>query len=111
MYKDFYKIISTYKVTSSFETVFESPENLMYLIGLDRRSIEYREITQKALILLSNRKEISFDGNIRLLNPKHYNSEMNSSLRKYYKAAFNLGHIFSKEDYLILFMKLGVVTI
>lgn len=77
------------------------------LIVIERLLVNYNEKSREALITLSNLFDIDVSNNISLKEIEfHYETEKDSFLRESYKAAFNLGSILSKEDYIRIFYNL-----
>lgn len=92
---------------STFNT-FLNPEVKMELIVIETLLTNYRMKTKEALITLSNIYNIEFSNYIILMDEQKisYSVEKNPILKEYYKAAFNLGSILSKEDYKKIFFNL-----
>jgi hypothetical protein len=94
-------------VKSTFNTFLNS-EVKIELIVIDTLLANYRNKTKEALITLSNIYNVEFSNYI-ILKEGHeltYSHEKNPILKEYYKAAFNLGAILSKEDYKKVFLNL-----
>jgi hypothetical protein len=92
---------------SSFDT-FLSSEVKVELIVVENLLANYRKKTKEALITLSNIYNIEFSNFLILKEDQKitYSDEKNLILKEYYKAAFNLGSILSKEDYKKIFFNL-----
>ena len=92
---------------STFNTFLNS-EVKSELIVVESLLINYRKKTKEALITLSNSYNLKFSNYIFLKEEQkiNYTDEKNFVLREYYKAAFNLGSILSKEDYKKIFFNL-----
>lgn len=92
---------------SSFNTFLNS-EVKKELIVVEALLANYRTKTKEALITLSNIYNIEFSNYIILMEEQKitYLEEKNPILKEYYKAAFNLGCILSKEDYKKIFFNL-----
>ncbi|ATA67652.1 hypothetical protein CGC48_02775 [Capnocytophaga cynodegmi] len=100
------KLINS-KKTSTLNTLLNQ-EVKRELIIIDNLMNNYKRKTKEALITLSNTYNIEIADYLVLKNNQEltYSKEENSMLRDYYKAAFNLGSIFSKEDYRKIFFTL-----
>ena len=92
---------------STFNT-FLSSEVKIELIIVETLLANYKKKSKEALITLSNMHNIEISDYIILADGQDvtYKTEKNSGLREYYKAAFNLGSILSKEDYKTIFFNL-----
>lgn len=77
------------------------------LINLESQVKSYSKITKEAIILLSNKTNLEIGSFVSLEQSKilHFSIEKDSVLKEYYKSAFYLGLIFSKEDYKSIFYK------
>lgn len=95
------------KSTSTFYTFLNS-EIKIELITIESLLTNYKKKSKEALITLSNIHKIEVSDYIILTEELNinYKLEKDSYLREYYKAAFNLGAILSKEDYKTIFFKL-----
>ena len=108
------KIISSANKTSSFYSIFEakkSSRSKLVLIDLNKKVSSFHKITHEALIVLSNRVEISFGEFVQMSTIANYSNERESSMQKQCKAAFYWGLILAKEDYTTLLIKLGVTEL
>ncbi|HMR89486.1 MAG TPA: DUF6521 family protein [Saprospiraceae bacterium] len=92
---------------SSFNTFLNS-EVKMELIVIETLLVNYRRKTKEALITLSNIYNVEISDYVILKEELKitYSEEKNPILKDYYKAAFNLGSILSKEDYKKIFFNL-----
>jgi hypothetical protein len=92
---------------STFNTFLNS-EVKMELIVIETLLANYKKKTKEALIILSNIYKIEISDYLILEDGQNptYTGEKNPILREYYKAAFNLGSILSKEDYKTIFLNL-----
>jgi len=92
---------------STFNTFLNS-EVKMELIIIETLLANYRKKTKEALIMLSNIYNIEISDYLILKEEQKitYSEEKNPMLKEYYKAAFNLGSILSKEDYKKIFFNL-----
>ena len=94
-------------VKSTFNTFLNS-EIKVELIIVETLLANYRNKTKEALITLSNIYNVEISDYIILKEEDKitYSEEKNPILKEYYKAAFNLGSILSKEDYKKIFFNL-----
>lgn len=92
---------------STFNTFLNS-EVKMELVVIETLLSNYKKKTKEALITLSNIFNVEFSNYIILEEEQKitYAEEKNPILKEYYKAAFNLGAILSKEDYKKIFFNL-----
>lgn len=92
---------------STFNTLLNS-EVKVELIDIETLLVNYRKKTKEALITLANIYNIEISNHIILKEEKRiiYSEEKNPILKEYYKAAYNLGSILSKEDYKKIFFNL-----
>ena len=92
---------------STFNT-FLNPEVKMELILIETLLANYRKKTKEALITLSNIYNVDISNYVILKEEQKitYSEEKDPILKEYYKAAFNLGSILSKEDYKTIFLNL-----
>ena len=89
---------------STFNT-FLNPEIKKELITIEILLNNYKEKSKEALITLSNIYNVELSIYLILKEEMkiNYSEEKNPILKEYYKAAFNLGSILSKEDYKKIF--------
>lgn len=92
---------------STFKTFLNS-EVKMELIVIETLLTNYKKKTKEALITLSNIYNIEISDYLILVQGQNesYTGEKDPILREYYKAAFNLGSILSKEDHKTIFFNL-----
>ena len=92
---------------STFNT-FLNPEVKMELILIETLLANSRKKTKEALITLSNIYNVDISNYVILKEEQKitYSEEKDPILKEYYKAAFNLGSILSKEDYKTIFLNL-----
>ena len=101
--------LSRLKISSNLNSFIKSSENIKYkLKSRVKKSIEFEEITNNSFIYLSNYENLTIDGFLKLEKTFKYTNVENLVKKKYFKAAYNLGCILSKEDYKNIFWKLGV---
>ena len=92
---------------STFNT-FLNTEVKKELIEVEILLANYRKKTKEALITLANIHKISISNFLYLEQDEEitYSKEQNPILKEYYKAAFYLGLILSKENYTRIFFNL-----
>lgn len=92
---------------STFNTLLNA-EVKIELIVIENLLANYKKKTKEALITLSNIHNIEISDYVILKDElkSTYSEEKNNILKEYYKAAFNLGAILSKEDYKTIFFNL-----
>lgn len=106
---DIYKKLNAGSKRSTFNSVFADDILRRALIGINQQSVAYKEITNKALLVIGRNVTISEDGFIEVMQTLNYKKNK-EPLRSYYKAAFNLGLVLSKEHYREIFLRIGVVA-
>ena len=93
---------------STFNSLFNNEELKNCLIRKDEQMVSFTDITNDALIYLGNQTQIYIDKHILAKSVlKYQNENKDPFLKDYYKAAYNLGIIFAKEDYLTIFLRIG----
>lgn len=93
---------------SSFNSLFKNEELKNCLIRKDEQMVSFTDITNDALIYLGNQTQVYINKYIKAQSSLEYqNKNENPFLKDYYKAAYNLGLIFAKEDYLTIFLRIG----
>jgi hypothetical protein len=97
--------------SSSFTTLFKTPELKNRTILLNQKVEAFRGITNQALIYLGNKVEVKIDKFIQIGQKIHYSQEQKPSSKFYAKSAYNLGLIMIKEDYKSIFVKFEIVNI
>lgn len=92
---------------STFKT-FLNTEVKKELIVIETLLSNYKLKTKEALITMSNLYNTEFSDYLILREEKQisYSQEKNLLLKEYYKAAFNLGSILSKDDHNKIFFNL-----
>lgn len=92
---------------STFNTLLNA-EVKIELVVIENLLANYKKKTKEALITLSNIHNIEISDYLILKDElkSTYAEEKNNILKEYYKAAFNLGSILSKEDYKTIFFNL-----
>lgn len=99
--------------TSSFFTIFEKEmsDKKEYSINISERVRSFQKITNDGLIQLGNETRLEFSEYITISKTIKHTKFKSSSDLDFYKAAYYLGLIFSKEDYRTIFLKLGVMPL
>jgi|SRR5690554_1426331 len=95
------------RTKSTFKTFLNNDVN-RELIRIETLLNNYRKKTKEALITLSNLHNTEFSDYLILRDEQQisYSQEKNPLLKEYYKAAFNLGSILSKDDHNKIFFNL-----
>ena len=93
---------------STINTLFKSAELKNRLIPINKRVEAFKIITNQAIIYLGNKNNLTLGSFIELDKTIHYRNEDNAIIKKYVKAAYNLGVIISKENYIIFFTKINI---
>jgi len=99
------------KKSSTLTTVFDSNELKKQLIDKDEQIDRFREITNEGFIYLSTNEKVAVGEYITIKNIINYKQENHLYLKQKYKASYNWGYILAKEDYLTIFLKIGVTKI
>jgi hypothetical protein len=92
--------------SSNIKTLLND-EIKLKLIDFESKVKNYKVKTNEAIIVLSNKIKLEIDDFVTIskFDSINYNSEKDNILRQYFKGAYYLGSIFSKEDYKSLFYK------
>lgn len=93
---------------SSFNTIFK--DHTEFFIGLANKADSFFSITNNGLIYLGSEVNIIMNDFLSIDNTVDYQDYKSSNFQEYFKAAYNLGIIFEKEDYKNLFLKMGVYS-
>jgi hypothetical protein len=99
--------------TSSFSSIFETKmtDKKEYSINISERVESFSKVTNDGLIQLGNETEVDFSEYITVSKTLKYTEFKSSFDFDFYKAAYYLGLIFSKEDYRTIFLRLGVIPL
>lgn len=76
------------------------------LVGKKKSVLAYKKATNESLILLSSRTEINISEYVSVSNVLKYEYEKDKIKKVYGKAAYNLGVILSKEDYINVMLRI-----
>lgn len=98
--------LSSCKVTSTFQTLFKETSLKNSLIGMNDKISSFENISNRSLLIIGNKASISSGSYIKLCEVLDYRKSP-PALKKYFKAAYNLGVILGKEDYREVFLKIG----
>ena len=98
-------------INSTFSTLFNHVELKKQLLLKDEEILNFKEITNSGFIYLGNKIKVDISDYLDIEETVMYQNEKNSQIRDYYKSAYMLGIIFAKEDYLDVFMKVGVTKL
>ncbi|MCZ8090290.1 three component ABC system middle component [Flavobacterium sp.] len=108
LYNDKLRVkLSKCKSSSSLKTFLSDDDIQIALLNLSQQAKDYYKITNTSIITLSNYSNIQISDFIKISQKSilNYNFEKDQILREYYKSAYYLGLIFSKEDYKTIFYK------
>lgn len=96
------------KNTSSFYSIFEKNmgDKKEYLLYLSDRIESFMEITKDGLIVLGNDNNLNIDDYITVSKPIKHTKIKSKFDKDYFKAAYYLGQILSKEDYRNIILKM-----
>ncbi len=93
---------------SSLYSLFLNSENKQYLGGIEKRHALMKNLTNQSIIVLSNHYDIEIDNFIILKKEIPKYSKEKNKVQEYYKAAHYLGVVLSKENYVDVYIKLGL---
>ncbi|HFG1866841.1 three component ABC system middle component [Vibrio cholerae] len=102
--------IENSNVNSTFDNYILNDDNMPTILEINELISNFREITNKGLIYLGSKVSLKIDDFIHLNEVVDHKSE-NVHLKEYYRAAYYLGTMMSKENYKSLFLKLEVTDI
>lgn len=105
------KTLSTLNNKSTFNSLFSNYEFKIFITNINQEIINFKSLTKNSLIILSNENKIIIDEFITLKLSTDYRDETDARLKKIYKAAYNLGRIIAKENYLSVFLKLKITEL
>lgn len=104
-------LISSKSNSNIYSAFLDNYEGKVSLGGLEKRYDYFKELTKTSLIVAANNYEIVVSDFISIANPPNYEKEKDNSIKQFYRASYYLGSIFSKSDYLDIFIKLGLKKI
>lgn len=105
------KTLSTLNNKSTFNSLFSNYEFKIFTTNINQEIINFKSLTKNSLIILLNENKILIDEFITLKIIIDYREETDTRLKKIYKAAYNLGRIIAKENYLSVFLKLKITEL
>jgi hypothetical protein len=104
--ENIFRKLAVSSTASTFVTVFDPPEVKNELVGMEAKISAFAQITNRGLVLLGREVAIDKLGQICVLSGSHYNEAV-TELKIYYKAAYNLGVVFSKSNPRDIFLRIG----
>ncbi len=109
LYKDSRSILASLKSTSTLYSAFlDNSEGKMSLAGLERRYSSFKILTNQSLIVAANNHSIEISNLLIGKNKIDFSMESDPLIKDFCKASKYLGVVFSKNDYLDIFIKLGI---
>ncbi|UJH91419.1 DUF6521 family protein [Antarcticibacterium sp. 1MA-6-2] len=96
---------------SKFNPFIQNKEFDVFRSSLNQKIKDYREITNTAIIVLSNEIDLEINKYLIASTDIHFNNEKDIYLKSIYKSSYNLGVILGKEQYLSVFKKLRIIEI
>lgn len=97
------------KSNSKLNTITEDKENGLFLSQLNKNIQSLKKNTSEAIIILSNYENLSIETYMHVDEAVSYKNEKNQVLKNDFKAAYNLGLMFAKEQYKTIFKKLRIL--
>ena len=101
--------LTTSTTRSTFSKFIDSVKSNNCMFSIDNKIISFKEITNKALAIMGDNVSVSEGGYVYTMECLNY-KESEDDLRDYFKAAFYLGYILAKEDYMEILLKIGATT-
>lgn len=104
---------STFSTTFMKNDALDKEEVLKLNNALLRKNdqvVEYKRFTNMGLVLLGNSSEICMGKFTFVKDVVRYQDEP-SEIKSYCRAAYYLGVLFAKENYLNIFLKLGITNL
>ena len=103
------KKLSTSSTRSTFQTLFKDTELKNRLVQMDQKISSFQNTTNRSFVMIGSKVSVSSGAYLHTSQVLDY-KKSKGELREYYKAAYNLGAIFGKEDYREIFLKIGAST-
>jgi len=101
------------KSSSSINTIFFNKKSLELKNALQEQNEQYlkfKKVTKNGLIYLCNVNTVKINKYICVTNPLEYKNTLNSK-KDYIKAAYQLGIVLAKENYLSIFFKFRITNL
>lgn len=110
---DFRKKLIRAKINSTFKTIFldknsELKDKLFYINDKVKHS---KKVTNDGLIYLNSVSDVSVGEYFYVTDDFKRNNELGRLKKEYFKAAYNLGRIFTKEGYVNVLLKSKVTNV
>lgn len=99
------------KSTTTFSSLFKNSSEKQSLISKNDEIENYRDVTNDGIIYISMFAQIELGEFFKVTNSKNMDDARKSPLKEYYVAAYRLGQVIAKEDYLTLYRRIGVTSI
>lgn len=99
--------------TSTLNTIFFNKSSIELknsLLDQNDRYSKFKDVTRRGLIYLGNSTELNINKYISVSNPLIYKRTSNAK-KDYIKAAYQLGIILGKEEYLNIFLKFRITNL
>lgn len=103
--------LSTLNVKSNFKSLMSAYEFKIFATQINDEIKNFRSLTNNSLIVLGNTNDVIVSDFITVKNAIDYHLEKDITLKKIYKASYNLGSIMAKENYLSIFLKLKITEL
>lgn len=103
----------TSNVRSNINKIFFNKTSLELknaLVDKNSQYLNFKYVTQRGLIYLGNYNQIKIDKYISVSNPLKYKN-ITDSKKDYIKAAYYLGILLAKEEYLNVFLKFRITNL
>jgi len=100
------KKLSSSSTRATFQTLFKDAELKNSLIRMDQKISSFQHTTNQSFVIIGSKVSVSSGAYLHTSEILDY-KKSEGGLREYYKAAYNLGAIFGKEDYREIFLKVG----
>ena len=103
--------LSTLNIKSNFKSLIVAYEFKLFATQINDEIKNFKSLTNNSLIILANTNDIIVSDFIKVKNTIDYHHEKDITLKKIYKASYNLGSIMAKENYLSIFLKLKITEL